>query len=491
MRNATVQRPAAAKAALLATAIVTGIAAPASTAPLVVLLSGCCLALIIALLWRFDEPPILLLPPLFQWSEVAIWPLATVWRQVPLSSRFGADLDASAPYGLAGVAALAIGLWMGSWRSRSTQPFSLRLRAEAMQWRFRQVATVAAAAMIAGYLASAVSNFAGPARELFNQLSSVRYVGLFALAYWCLLHGRKLRVLAAVMAFEIIFGMTGFFAEFKNSILTFLVAAMSARTRVRPADVLVIGSAGALLMVVAIFWSAVKAEYRLLVNEGTGAQVVSIPLTERLSYLADAAGSMDGQRIGEGFDRLVDRHGYIEFLGLTMANVPSTLPHEDGQLTLAVLSHIAMPRFLFPGKPPLPSDTEVMAKYTGLPMTWNENTSISIGHLGELYIDFGYVGGLAAMALIGWLVGTVYRKLCDYKGASEMIAAGFCLMTALPIAYFGAAYIKLMGAFVFSSAIALVLQRFVEPRLLPTLMGRRAAARIRVSGLAFNQQTRS
>jgi hypothetical protein len=179
---------------------------------------------------------------------------------------------------------------------------------------------------------------------------------------------------------------------------------------------------------------------------------------------------MDVPHVAEGFDRLVSRHGYIEFLGLTMQNVPSGIPHENGQLTLSVLKHIATPRFLFPDKPQLPSDTEIMAKYTGLPFTWDENTSISIGYLGELYIDFKYWGGLVAVAVFGWLVGFVYRSLRDYAASPALITAGFCLMAALPIAYFGTAYVKLIGSFAFSSAIAITVQRYGLPIVLPILL---------------------
>lgn len=471
MVTITLTRPAAARVALLAAVLVTGVAALVSTAPMIVTASGGCLVLVILLLWRSDAPPILLLPPLFQWSEVAIVPLSTIWLQVPLGalSRYGADLERSALYGLAGVSALAIGLALGSRRLRGTT-FAARLRAETMVWRFREVARVAFAAMGAGYAFAVVSAMAGPARELFNQASNIKYVGLFMLAYWCLVRGSHYRVLGAVMAFEVVFGMTGFFAEFKNSVLTFLVAALAARPKLRPADFMAVGVAGVLLMSVAIFWSAIKIDYRLFLNQGTGAQVVTVPLSDRLSYLMDAAGSMDATRIAEGFDKLVSRHGYIEFLGLTMQNVPGGIPHENGQLTLAVLDHIAMPRVLFQDKPPLPSDTEIMAKYTGLRYRWDASTSISIGHLGELYIDFGYVGGLVAMGVMGWLVGLVYRTLRDYVASPVLITAGFCLMVTLPIAYFGTAYVKLIGSFVFTSVIAITVQRYALPTVLPMLL---------------------
>jgi hypothetical protein len=99
-------------------------------------------------------------------------------------------------------------------------------------------------------------------------------------------------------------------------------------------------------------------------------------------------------------------------------------------------------------------------------MSDNENTSISIGYLGELYIDFGLIGGLGAVCVIGWIVGYVYRYLRAHAAAPALFTSGLCLMIALPVAYFGTAYVKLVGSFVFSSVIAIVAQRYGLPFLL-------------------------
>ena len=172
-------------------------------------------------------------------------------------------------------------------------------------------------------------------------------------------------MLAVLISFEVVFGMTGFFAAFKNSLLTVVVAALAARPRLRHSDIAAVGAAGILLLGVSIFWTSVKHSYRDFVNPGPGAQVALEPLDRRLGFLMDAASKMDGPKFFDGFDQLIVRHGYIEYLALTMQNVPEFTPHENGRLTLDVLQHIAAPRFLFPDKPALPNDTEITARYTG------------------------------------------------------------------------------------------------------------------------------
>lgn len=466
-------RPPAAKAGILAAFLIATVAAILSTAPVVVAASGLSLAAIIALLWRADEPPILLLPPLFQWSEVALPAISTIWLRTSLGqmSYLGADLKPAAFYGLAAVTVLAVGLRLGAGRL-GRPSFAARLRQDALTFSYPVMLRLCLALMGAGYVMSALSELDGPTRELFNQASGIKYAGFFMLAYWCLVRRTHGHVLAAVVLFETVFGMTGFFAEFKNSLLTLLVAAIAARPRLSRGGAFAVGFALCLLVCVAIFWSSVKPDYRHFVNQGTGEQVVLVPLADRIAYLADAAVSFDGNNVADGFERLVSRHGYIEFLGLTMQAVPDTVPHENGSLTYAVVRHIAMPRFLFPDKPPLPSDTEIMARYTGLPMLWNQNTSISIGHLGELYVDFGFMGGLAAIGLIGVLVGAVYRSLRSGRSSPALLNAGLAMMATLPIAYFGTAYIKLVGAFIFATALALAFQRIGWPVVESMVFGR-------------------
>lgn len=447
--------------------------AAASTAPFQVALSGLVLAVIVLLLWSEGEPPILLLPPLFQWSEVATVPISTIWKRGDLNdlSKMGADLEASAVYGLLGVLCLAVGIWVARGRLRG---LTSQLMEEAGRAEFKHIAGAAFGLMAIGYALAILSGSAGPARELLNSASNIKYVGLMMLAYWCLFRRQHLLVLLATILFELVFGLTGFFAEFKNSLLTIFIAALVARPRLTPRDWIVVGLSLALLIGTAVFWSAIKSDYRLFVNRGTGTQTVQVPLSDRVAYISNEAAQFSGEDVLNGFNLLVERHGYIDFLGKTMAFVPAVRQHEDGALTSAVFQHITMPRFLFPDKPPLPSDTAVMALYTGQKYRWNENTSISIGHLAELYVDFGYYGGLMGMLVIGLMVGAVYRLLRSSTNTPALVAVGLCLATALPIAYFGTAYAKLVGSFLFTSVLALLFQRF-SPLFftLPSPTGRR------------------
>jgi hypothetical protein len=263
------------------------------------------------------------------------------------------------------------------------------------------------------------------------------------------------------------------------------VAVIAARPRLAAADMVASALMAALVLFVASFWTMIKVDYRAFVNEGTGAQIVAVSMEKRLSFIAEAISDLEGAKLADGFNRLIQRHGYIDYLGRVLQSVPASIPHEDGKLTLDVISHITMPRIIFPNKPALLSDTDVTKKYTGLDYNWDENTSISIGNLGELYIDFGFFGGLLGEVVIGLIAALVYRTLRGNSGCPVVMSAGLCVMIALPLCYFGTAYIKLVGSFVFTSIIAVLVQRYISPGIsrmlkLPNVVGMRMARQMRI-----------
>jgi hypothetical protein len=96
----------------------------------------------------------------------------------------------------------------------------------------------------------------------------------------------------------------------------------------------------------------------------------------------------------------------------------------------------------------------------------DERTSISIGYLGELYIDFGIGGALLAVFLLGLAFGRCYRAIRDHPRTPDFVSQGLCMMVALALATFDSALIKLVGGFVMVAAAALLLQRWILPALI-------------------------
>jgi hypothetical protein len=134
----------------------------------------------------------------------------------------------------------------------------------------------------------------------------------------------------------------------------------------------------------------------------------------------------------------------------------------------AAVLHVLTPRILFPDKPATPDDTTVTAYYTDLPtvlFAHADTTSISIGYLGELYIDFGIWGALVAVSLMGVAFGRCYCAIRDYPGTPTFVNYGLCMMIVLQFSAFETALIKMLGAVVMVLASALALQRVIWPVL--------------------------
>ena len=387
---------------LAAVAVLTLAGAANSGSPLVVFAGGAVLGLIVLLLWRADEVPVLLIPALYQWAEVVVKPVITATSGATIDSLadFQAPLESAALFALAGVAAFAIGLRLGSGKPRRNALGDLRIEA-ATRWQLPLLLKLSVGLVLVGHALAGLAYAAGPARQIVLALSSVQLGGLFMLAFWSLSNRAGYAYLAVVVSFEVVIGMTGFFAGFRASLLVLCLAAVAARPALGVRNFLVVTLAGFVTLGVAVYWSAIKPDYRDFVNRGSGAQVVAEPFSNRLGYLFDAARGFDQAQFADGFDRLVKRLSYIDFLAATLNHVPSVVPHEDGALVGAAMAHILTPRILFPNKPALPNDSDVTEHYTGLPVGGNINTSISIGYLGELYVDFGTRGGSALCSCVG------------------------------------------------------------------------------------------
>ncbi|MEE9169848.1 MAG: hypothetical protein V3U73_08770, partial [bacterium] len=92
--------------------------------------------------------------------------------------------------------------------------------------------------------------------------------------------------------------------------------------------------------------------------------------------------------------------------------VPEILPHEKGFFTWRTIEHITVPRFLFPDKPNLGSDSWMIITYAGLPAAGLEQmTSIGSGYMSQFYIDWGVPIMFVPLFFYGLIIGFIYKLL--------------------------------------------------------------------------------
>jgi hypothetical protein len=162
------------------------------------------------------------------------------------------------------------------------------------------------------------------------------------------------------------------------------------------------------MLALGVLWMGIRTDYR---QDFESAELSSRSARfERVGSLSNEWMGSDADRLWKDLDSLVDRLWAIYYPALAVERVPTQLPHEDGAILSAAIRHIVMPRILFPDKPVLPSDSEMVRRYSGI---WvasaEENTSIAFGYVAESYIDFGVPLMFLPSFVYGVFMGVLYR----------------------------------------------------------------------------------
>jgi hypothetical protein len=143
------------------------------------------------------------------------------------------------------------------------------------------------------------------------------------------------------------------------------------------------------MVLLGVIWIGVRTEYRVrFVQDAKFEQ-----RTARIDAMIDAVQGWvkrDSEDMWMNADSFVDRMWTVYYPALAVDRVPSVIPHTNGQLMLDSLRFVFMPRLLFPNKPNVKSDSELVRKYAGVMVAGEEsNTDIAFGYAAESYIDFG------------------------------------------------------------------------------------------------------
>ena len=456
--------------------VAAAISAFGSDDPTLTLACGVVIALTVGLLWRLGEPPILLLAVGLQLSQVVTPLVRANFLGVPLQSFFDmGDLTSATWFALAAMLSLVVGTWCGQGGTRA-HPAQL-LREEARVWSPQAVFVFCIATILLGSVFDVLGELFVGLKQPCLAASRVQWVGIFALTCVCTAQGRGFKYLLFVVCLEVVRGFTGFFSDFKEVFFVVFMGIFSARPKLDIRSMIAGFAVCSAVLVLSAFWSAIKTDYREFVSQGSYQQVVAVSLGDRISFLTDRIQGVDLDMMSRGVDVLVQRLGYIDFLSATMSNVPSCLPFQDGAQIGAALMHVLQPRLFFPDKPPLESDSELVIKYVGGRFATRESssagTSVSLGYLAELYIDFGPLGALVGMFIFGLVFGRSYRFVCSATSLPTIVTFGLGVMLAMSVIQFEEALVKLVGGFLTTLIVILVLRRFVLPTLMNWLTQRK------------------
>jgi hypothetical protein len=159
----------------------------------------------------------------------------------------------------------------------------------------------------------------------------------------------------------------------------------------------------------------------------------------------------------------------VYYPALAIARVPKILPHTDGALFMAALTHVVTPRIFFPDKGELVSDSDMVRKYSGVAVAGREtNTSIAFGYAAESYIDFGVPLMFAPVLAFGVFVGFCYATFRQLIWHRELFVAfgtvAFWLSVYLFERSWGTSLGVTVGFMVYLGAPVVLVDRFLLVR---------------------------
>ena len=409
-----------------------------SANPVIAPFSILLLVLFPALLWRPDEPPVLVFACAMQWLQAASVIFYANTYGLSISEFFGGpQLQTATWLSLLGVAVNALGMKVGLLRLARATPPQAPSAAKRVNLPNAFLAYIACfiIATVAERFASAVPSVA----QLIYAIATLKWVAIFVLFYSLLQQRSGYGFLALAITIEVGSGVLGYFSSFKSVFFVLLVASLTSAA-VRRKQLLTTAAIAVVLLTTGIVWSAVKQDYREFLNQGTGEQQVLVSMEDRTAKLSELLGNVSWESFTNGLDSMVMRVSQVSLFAYTLMNVPDQVPHAGGALWADAVRRVFMPRVLFPDKTAL-DDSQRTNVYTGLSVAGVEQgTSMGIGYVAESYVDFGPVLMFLPIFLLGLFYGFIYRLFV--RAREQLLGYGI----AIAILTFGAYTIETSNA---------------------------------------------
>jgi hypothetical protein len=413
-----------------------------------------------------EGPPVLAFALSFQWLQVSIGLFYVALTGRTLTAVTASDYRTMVLIGLGCVLALASGLRVGmraAHRPAAPPPIDAPIVS-------LHTLTVIYVALVA--TAGAVQQLAWAYPVFTQAILAISYMRL-GLVYVLMrrLSQPALDVprIALLLGVEVGLGLTGFFASFREP----LILAALALSEVFDSKRLSHWAAGAgvvaVIMVMGLFWSGVRNEYRQDFYEIEAFAETRAMRLERLNVLASDWVRRDRQEFLWNVDALVDRLWAVYYPALALERVPRAIPHTDGAIIGGALRHIVTPRVFFPDKPVLPSDSEMVRTYSGVMVAGAErDTSIAFGYAAEAYVDFGVPIMFLPVLIWGLFLGAAYRTLLQMIRHRELAIPLVTVAFWLSVYLFERSWVKWMGStgtlLIYLGGLALLIDWWLRQR---------------------------
>jgi hypothetical protein len=397
--------------------------------------------------WRYlpheDGPPVLAMAFTFQWLQVTIGMFYHGLTGRSLDAVELSDYRPMVLIGLGCLVALLLGLKLGMRLVRRPSPAAGTREDRAFSWPVLIIAYTVSVAVT-----GTIQEFAWEVPSLTQAILALTYVR-FALLFMMFCRLCKPRVrwgwIGVLLGAEIVLGLTGYFAGFREPLMLAAVALLGSFDRRRLAHWAALIVFGVVMFVTGLMWMAVRTDYR----QDFESQAFAASREARLERIVALTSQWLRQDFGIVYDDLdvfVDRMWAIYYPALAVSRVPSVLPHEHGTILWRALLHIVTPRLLFPDKAVLESDSEMVMRYSGV---WaagpEQGTSIAFGYAAESYVDFGVPLMFLPVFVFGCLMGMAYHWWLGIIRHRELAVGLVAVMFWLSLYLFERSWIKTLG----------------------------------------------
>ena len=317
--------------------------------------------------------------------------------------------------------ALAAGMWLGL---RVKPAPDVTKPRPGFAFSFGLLITVYAITVFLEGTLATIAPYYPALRQIITTFDSAHLGVLFLILRRLCAPPPRFGLVALVVAIEVVLGITGFFAGFREPIVLAVLAVLEVFDRRSGKHWLALGVASVAICGLGVLWMGIRTDYR---REYVEMDQFSGSRNARITRVEDLTSSFmqnDTDSLLRTTDRLVDRMWTIYYPALALQRVPSVLPHTDGQILGAALLHIVTPRIFFPNKGELPSDSDEVRKYANVAVAGREvNTSIAFGYSAESYIDFGLPWMFLPVLAYGVFVGACYALFRSLIWHRELFVA--------------------------------------------------------------------
>ena len=192
-------------------------------------------------------------------------------------------------------------------------------------------------------------------------VARVKFIALLMLFGGILSANKGVAYLLGAVLIELVIGFSGLLGDFRSVFIILFISALAVRIRWTAITSIVVAAGAVLLVVLGLFWTSVKSEYREVVTGSDNSQNVKLSMDARLGYLGGrvaSAGDIDWSMASYA---LLSRLAYVDIFG-SVIGVKLVSPEQGNFRQWSdALGHVFQPRFLFPNKGGL-SDTEVFVR---------------------------------------------------------------------------------------------------------------------------------